>query len=862
MKCMLKYGMAVGAFASACFAIFGFAGSAFADVTIPLEAAWPEPIYAIEVASGTASLSTVSISKTEGGSTTVISGLPAATATGTIVKTGAGELTHDVKLASFKGQIHLQEGLIRATVANALGLASSTTYVYQASTLITDNSQSGMTGNANLPNTVFFAGGAGFAGQYGQYVMIKGSNIRAPFVGRAILGADTTWNIRSNICWDGNKVVDFQGHVLTLKDVDSDKDATLYVDAVLTENPGGIVIDGMKCFNIRNVGANSFTGNGYFKFINGANVKFGEAFRVKQPMDWKLILTDNTDLLVARAGHSTYGALTNLPNTTYMTFGGLELKEKDLVLYDTSTQKGYTDRYSPLAIMGPFIGSYGITYASAKSACKQWAITLGSPNNTFTGGVKLYEDCRLDLLGGGNALPANGGNLEMATGAVLGFGEGAYTLPGALFKGSGIVSNTAATAATGSWTKPVVKTGADTTLDYGVSVGGTELDVREGTVRLAQAPYSSVAGLNKGRKWFANRYMAGKDADTYYYGDSEPEMDSDWNDNSINGYSNQVRQVWVPEGFSWDDSTYKYKAAFACSDCWTNTTADSIDIAFEAKTYKKHPRYHVFTYTGYIWNDSADYVNWTVASAFNDHQIWKLNGGVIYTMDDKRIASDIPDRALITLTLQPGPNAIEVRTYSEFVSTPNFYACATNGFRDATIDFGMGYAKSVTESDTVADYLPFRDDGTGSLFTRETTLTRTSFDKAKVAAGATLDLNAGARANYITTVFEVVEGAGTISHGIAKITESLNVVTNGVGAIAPLTVDGKLVFGPGAVVKFAEGVEPVRASGKTATVCVQATAIEGTPMLDPALADTWQLINDGTTLSLLRRHPGFYLMFR
>ena len=849
-----------------------------AEMTMPPDTGLETPIYKVTVESGSVDLQEATVTvRDERGVVKTQTGVDLATASGTIVKLGAGELKMLGGREAFAGAIHVKQGVLRVSNMYPLGGDSAVTYVHEGATLIADYSNPTNVDNTSIYGTVFFEGGTGAAGQHGQYVMIKGSNIRAPLAKKTVLGTNTTWNIRSSICWDSSKHIDLQGHELTVNNEDCDKsDATLYVDSVIADNPGGIVADGMNCFDFRGISAKSFLGDGYFKFVNGTPLNFPESYRAKHKMEWRLILTDETELSERRAASKDYGTMTDLPNTTWTSFGGLTLPDgKDLVLKSAETINNLYN-YAPFAIMGKFTGNGGITYDTEAPRCSGWAITLASPDNDFTGGVNLYTDSRLDLLGGGNALPANGGDLKMADGGVLGLGAGDYTLPGAEFTGNAAASNTSATAATGAWTKPVVKKGAGT-LDYLVSVGGSELDVREGTVRL-DSGYSDVAGLNKGYLWFADYGAAAvtKESDKKYMllSETEPTLNEKGivytkgyfhvtnatalaeqgfnyadptNGNAAIGYMIPLNKDWERK-FSYDNST----VGFPSTRTATNETVRSIDIAYDSTKLANHPRYWVFTYGGYLWNDSDEDVTWTVASAFNDHQVWTLNGTTVYKMDTGRLAETNPERAVFQLTLHPGPNAFSVRTYNQYVSSPNYCACATNGFKNATLDFGMGYAKSVTDSDDVNDYLKFEDAGDGALFTREIEPARARFDKVRIAEGATLDLCNAVRGKYAPHVFATVEGAGSIVNGFVKITDSLVLVTNAVGGAAKLTVSGKVTFAPGAKLAIADGMAFTRTTAAGEIVdFLEAEAIEGTPALDASLAGRWRLVRTGNALKLV-----------
>ena len=518
----------------------------------------------------------------------------------------------------------------------------------------------------------------------------------------------------------------------------------------------------------------------------------------------------------------------------------------------------------------------GATIKNEISDTMAFAVADLSGTGDIVGNVKVVDSLTIDAadIAAGKTLAVNG-TAEFDAGAVVAI-EGSLPIPA---DGVWTIMTANAFAGTPKMAGELAKRwraevdGGALKLVAEISGENETLDLCGGKANFVP-DYASIAGLNKGHFWFADYGPSAvtkeKDKANVLLSETEPtSAENEKGEGYTKGYfhvtnatelaekgfnysdptnGNKTIGFMVRSGCDWDDKNQygNNSTGFAGSLTATNETVNSIDIAYDAKKLASHPRYWVFTYNGYIWNDSDSDVTWTIASAFNDHQVWKVNGSQIYKMDNGRTASTNPDRALISLTIHPGPNSFSVRTYNQYVSSPNYYCCATNGFKNATIDFGMGYAKSETDSVDVNDYLRFEDDGSGTLFTTEA---------VGLARIGNLLMNEDSELDLVARTgsaqwfdFGNVTACGMVSGGNMRITESLMLSTNLVGEVTTLMVDGKVDFASGAVVTLAPEVEKL--SGGEHTI-LTATEITGTPVIDPALADNWELVVDGTTVKLV-----------
>ena len=141
------------------------------------------PLYVVDVASGSSSISESEFKKVDvaGSSTTTdvsYAEFVGETRTGTIIKRGGGTLTLDRDISSFTGPVHVEEGVAIGTCSNCFGLTSSSasanqrTYVHSGATLVMD----AVNNKPSSPeaNAVYFEGD-GYPGLGGAFVLRNGN---------------------------------------------------------------------------------------------------------------------------------------------------------------------------------------------------------------------------------------------------------------------------------------------------------------------------------------------------------------------------------------------------------------------------------------------------------------------------------------------------------------------------------------------------------------------------------------------------------------------------------------------------------------------------------------------------------------
>lgn len=401
------------------------------------------------------------------------------------------------------------------------------------------------------------------------------------------------------------------------------------------------------------------------------------------------------------------------------------------------------------------------------------------------------------------------------------------------------------------------------------SGGGDVLDATNGKIRLSEMSYAPVAGLNKGLMWFSD-YALKHDSSTSYKNqllliDDPQNLDIQQSVAYSKGYfhvtnameigkyvykptdeiadptnANKSIGYIVKQGYNWDNSL-QYSTYYSGRSAITNYPAsDCPDAAFvtEDGHTRKTKRYTVFTYKGYIWNPDNEPKTWTLGVSWNHYYTIYLGDTQIAKVERKTaFTSGSPEGMIHKLTLQPGPNPIEFRSWNYFVSE-NCFPKAWTGFTNWSTDLAIAYAKSDTDSKDGNDFTPLRDPGDGSLFTTEVDGVSPHYNKLLLGGnGSEIDLNLSRDAS----AYEVadIEGEGTIKGGNLRLTGKFSVTTNASGAIAKLTVEKGIAFAEGATVGLADGLN-LTVGGEY--VLAEAASITGLPKIAPELEGMWEVV--------------------
>ena len=370
-----------------------------------------------------------------------------------IVKDGAGTLVvaSDV-LSAFTGDVHIDAGRVRTSVANPLGPASSgKVYVKSGATLETTWAVAGT--EVSFGNKPVYIAGTGTDGNGAIYVDPLTGNKSSGHPGVVYLTADAKGG-GSRQTRIGGKVY-LEGHLF---DVDYTGSWTYlqqtYYD---TTGRGNLSIAREILWEASSPG---------FKFGNDNNtvyIRNGGAFRTNSytqdaAFRWRMVYEGSSRIYCGGGTSTWYGEVV------------LEGAGHKLDKQNNNARHNYRGK-----ITGPGgIGTSGNVETDI--------IGLYSASNDFKGGVYLKVDVlHLDCNG---ALPADGAALTNVSGSVLLASQtDFYDLPEAYFSKTGMVKCTTAGGVTrGAWRKCLTKADAGE-LVYDTLVGSSNLVVKGGSVR-------------------------------------------------------------------------------------------------------------------------------------------------------------------------------------------------------------------------------------------------------------------------------------------------------------------------------------------------------------------------------------------
>ena len=428
----------------------------------------------------------------------------------------------------------------------------------------------------------------------------------------------------------------------------------------------------------------------------------------------------------------------------------------------------------------------------------------------------------------------------------------------------------------------IVQTATSIKLVSAIRGGGETLSV-VGKAKM-EADYAAVAGLDKAHHWFAGYTLAAVTKDSekknVYVGETAPTDgyyskgyfhvtnsaaigEYDYYNINANGHIGFA----IRQSFDWSDKT-KYSDWYAaCVDPGDETpkgtVVDSPDTAF-ATALGDCPRYHVYTYAGYLWNNGDEDVVWTLAASWNHHYEIKINGEVALqrtaNWDNTEAKRDQYGSGSVgTVTLHPGANRFTVKTYNQYVGAEALCPIVTNSFANWSFDLGLAYRKgAVTGVVDGNEFTPLRDTGDGRLFTREASGVRPVYTNL-VFSGDEAVLDLGFREIDVdkSVKFETVTGCGAIEGGDVTVSETLKLAKADIVAGKTLTVEGKLTLTGAALELTGDGAlpRPMTKSGFRGYVLATAEeGIEGILSLPDELdAKKWQiaLSSDGKSLLLV-----------
>ena len=778
-----------------------------------------EPIYTVTTSGeGTNSLDSAMVKVTQGGETSEVPFSGLSLAGGTFVKRGTGWLQSSDAMASFTGELVIEEGAFIVSRTGQSGKFNSGSDKYKTewtgcarvvvsngATLAIDNA----TEYPTLKQPIYICGDGyrGF-GAICNFNGRSGSNGSQLYYSQLVLTGDAT------ICHgcDGGRlglgysVLDMNGHTLTSKSLEGR--GVHVMGGVQVTNPGHIVFDStLAHFALTKTWAGTaantvtFTNNAYLRMQNFGGV-----------IPWTAV--NACDPLGADAYHSS--DTWNLSDANRWN-GPFQL-EKSLVV-------GYNARPShSMALIGAVTGEGGITVRD------HW-LRLRAKNNTFKGGVNVGNGGHLVLYGNGS-LPANGGTVTVASGGEVLFDDTVATEEARLatmeypsFDWS-VASDETKTFppmyVTNTVAAGLVKRGAGVLeLKGPVSVTGV-VELAGGTLRL---PFEQ-AGLCEG---------------------------------------------WVPKSGSYGTYDRGAKMLGKLECITTNRVAFGTELAYttNAVLWQRSTLQdwsYLLSYHGYIWNRTGADATWVFAQSMWKGTYLYIDGERVmgYTRPGVVSGSETEPKyfyyrsgdalskcvAFYTVIVPPGAHRIDLRTYTSTGSNSWGPCCITPTNATWKANFGWGLDVNGKMSTDCADYEKLLDPGDGSLLT-VTTNGMDSTLAALVPKFAHLKFSGGTLDAYGSDVrVPVLEGAtGTITNSNSCAADGALVVgekwilDGAAYSGGTLKVHGK--------VKFADGVNLVLRdssllSRKVDHVLVSATGgIEGVPAGISCEGDArgWQLFS-------------------
>ncbi len=729
----------------------------------------------------------------------------------TLVKKGAGRLssTSDIS-AAFGGDIVIEAGVFSASRPGALGADTGAVYVQDGAQYLVDPADGYENATFILDGKPLVVAGQG-PDQGGIRYLAKGVYMTHAF-GDIHLSADASLVIagqRGDLGYA--KTIHCNGKTLSLRSLSSPR--WVFIDKTMVRGPGRFLNE-------------SVWTRGSSVFTNGIEVVVG---REMQSWGSNGYSADST-LHVPEAGAVWKIAGKTTFTTRYNRWDGSVLLDGPFAL----TKYGATGDYAveeSVTFAGPVHGvgalvSGGDDTAGLKDAGTHLHLMNGA--NDFQGGVvkvggsvNLYAD---------GALPRDGGALVLSNSVVTLHGDGAWSLPELHVVGTGLVTTAMAvvpnvaedpqnpTFSRGSL-KGVVKEGAGE-LVVNSAYETPLLDVREGTVSLAvgEANAHGPAGLVAGHHVF----------------DSEAEL----------------------------NAAYAAEELYATGVVNRVTITDTMPNNIAGFNYQEPP-YSFWTYSGYVWNRTAETQTWTF--------LLKQNSRTQLYIDGERILDQIgQEPAVVQKAMAPGAHRLVLRmgTTSGWVGTSAAKVDWPDRMMGFCIDFNGGAAPGEGTNDKgevkydFSAYTWPKDDGTGALFTLTADPLVSAHAQLAVGTlrgcpGAVVD------ANGIDQLVDEQVGYPTVKDGGLRVANAYRLD----GAMVPgcAKIGGTLTFAEGCVfaVDDAKALrQGVRAAGLSfPCVIAEAAKIVGCPVSASA---EWDVSVDATGAKLIldRKGPGLLLLIR
>ena len=720
-----------------------FAGMAFGWFSLAFGSDYVNPIYIDIAKSVTLTLSEALLASGSGCTVQSLDGGEHKDCT--IVKKGAGTLYMDVPITNYTGAIHVENGILKASCYYALGAGNSG--AHESATYLHDKGTLYMTSDASTIDPVegerIVVEGDGYSNWYGNlrcYNTDKnvfwglGRYFTLASDTRIVYEAHPTTVRRMGFKGTGNyaQLLDMNGHTLTIEG-DSGRDRPYFTFWGYTggAEPGPQIFASTGNIATKNLTMMmqydmTFAGDASNR-MTLRDSRMGLFTERNTYIPWTLEAQDNTEIL---GGETARGALSCVTNVGQW---------HGPVLLSSNAGVGRwvanSDFCSHITLKGKVSGDGGFRPAANSELSKKVALHLTNPENDFKGGIVLSGGVLYADKNG--VIPSEGGAVVLTNGVLhfCGNKDENYILPSLeLNESSSVIGGK------GAWNGSVSKTGTGIAT-YSSSVGGSLLDVKEGTLRFPK--YQT--GLYHGK----HTYGSGTQARHCL----------------ARAFTNRV--VCTPE------MAY---ATFEAGEWGTSNT--------------------LYTYSGTIWNNGED-ADWTFASSvfsayveLDGVEVLKAAGAYNWS---QRYATNN------TVRVTKGPHKIHISMASILDSSgwgKNMLSVYDKN-KGWTWDTKSGIMvdRQGRGSKNVEDYERLEDLGDGSLFTLNSVMEDTwlpAFERLNVDSGATLDLQGHAYS------VEEVSGCGTVAFGDVTVNGAFVVDSRSAMEGGTLRFDGKLVFGENA----------------------------------------------------------------
>ena len=732
-------------------------------------------------------------------------------------KRGMGWLKSSVNMATFTGEIRVEEGAFMVDASGMTGPANAST----APTVVVSNGASFAISGTDKTIAFyndFHLNGSGVNG-YGAIANFLGVANASPFKNKLTLDSDAT------LCGDStysyamgwNKSIDFAGHTLTVKKGNAGV-WTFTMDSSIVVTPGHILVDGAT-LKVQGNATSSWPGSAAntVRLLNGGRFDY---YQTQTFIPWTLI-TEKGSTISSTSSAPRDSSIYSTNSFNY--WDGPVAFAGQTAFLMTATNYGFTAK-------GVVSGS-GSVYGNGG-----W-LQLNSANPAFTGSICINNGTTLGAefagiaLNDAGAITPTSSGLTFTNATLRLAANGRYELPELSFHATR-TDVLLRLPVTGDQALGLVRPVADSTA-AGLKVSGSKTLTVEGDLSVTGVLEISSGCLE----------LPGNPHSGFITGMSGTRTASPWCSDLAYG---QTREYYTNSVVRAPLQLYSNAAGIlGYSNC--------------------------VTWIGYVWNRSAVEQEWTFAFA--------VNRGVMFMFDGQRVgywnAATYGAPNTLNVRMQPGANLIGIRTYA--VTDGGNVRTNLNQaqWRDG---FGVGVDRKGRNSTNAADYEPLADPGDGSFITVSADGSlpegadqewKLSFSHLKIAPGAVLE------AKGCNLPLKTVEGMGIVRNGAGyfkgrlAISDSWSVSAVDIGAGKCLSVEnGKVSFSEDCILEVADLSVGVL-SKSTEYVIMRATdGIEGLPSFstDNPYAKCWRLEkateDSGDTVLKFVWHKGFSISIR